>query len=115
MHGLEEPYYCGERELSITTLLLLSYVALFLTQRPNQVAWMLPMCFALLFAASIRPTFAPLPLYWWQLLPERSFPYGRGLQDREQGPYAYRIYARTGTAFADAQLLPAPVYTCPSL
>lgn len=62
LHGAEGPYYSGEREVALTTLVLCGYAALFLARRRNQPAWMLPMGFTLAFAAAIKPTVAPLPV-----------------------------------------------------
>ncbi len=62
LHAAEGPQYAGERELALTVLVLLGYLALFGAVDRVRPAWML--VFGLLsgLAASIKPTFLPLPL-----------------------------------------------------
>lgn len=62
VHAAEGPQYAGERELALTALVLLGYLALFRAVDRARPAWML--VFGLLsgLAASIKPTFLPLPL-----------------------------------------------------
>lgn len=60
LHANEGPQYSGERELTLTVLLLLAYAALFAAIDRGEPLWM--GAFGLLsgFAASIKPTYLPL-------------------------------------------------------
>lgn len=62
LHGAEGPYFSGEREVAMTTLILCGYAALFAALRRERPGWMLPAGFTMAFAAAIKPTVAPLPL-----------------------------------------------------
>ena len=59
-HTAEGPYFSGEREIALTLLVLVSYAALFVAVRQQRAPWMLLTGFTAAFAASIKPTFAPL-------------------------------------------------------
>ena len=60
LHTGEGPYFSGERELTLTMLVLIGYAALFASVRRRRPSLMLLMGFGTAFAASIKPTFAPL-------------------------------------------------------
>lgn len=60
LHGKEGPWFAGERELAMTLLVMAGYAALFTAVRRHAPGWMLPMGFCTAFAASIKPTLAPL-------------------------------------------------------
>ena len=60
LHGKEGVWLAVEREQVMTVLLLAGYAALFMAVRRRAPAWMLAMGFLLAFAASIKPTVAPL-------------------------------------------------------
>lgn len=62
LHGKEGVWFAVEREQVMTVLLVSGYAALFLAVRRRAPAWMLAMGFLLAFAASIKPTVAPLSL-----------------------------------------------------
>ena len=60
LHGTEGPGFAGERELLMSALVLAGLAWLCTAVRRHQPFWMLPMGFAVSFAASIKPTIAPL-------------------------------------------------------
>lgn len=60
LHGKEGPWFAGERELTMSLLVLAGYAALFTATRRRSPGWMLAMGFTTAFAASIKPTVAPL-------------------------------------------------------
>ena len=67
LHATEGPQYAGERELTLTVLLLLALLAIFHavdSPSPTFARPVLMFCFGTLsgIAASIKPTFLPLPL-----------------------------------------------------
>lgn len=62
LHAAEGPQYAAERELSLSLLLLLAYVILFSAVEDRRFALMLPFGLCCGLAASIKPTFLPLPL-----------------------------------------------------
>ncbi len=61
-HGSEGPNFAVEREQVMAVLLLLGYAALFTAVRQRRPGWMLPFGLATSLAATIKPTFTPLPL-----------------------------------------------------
>lgn len=63
LHGKEGPWYSVEREQVMTMLLMWGYAALFTAVRRRQPGWMIGMGFCAAFAASIKPTVAPLSLF----------------------------------------------------
>lgn len=78
LHGKEGPWFAGERELTMTVLVMTGYAAMFLAVRRGTPSWMLLMGFGTAFAASIKPTVAPLaPLLLimvWMVLRRRAVP-----------------------------------------
>ncbi len=60
LHGKEGVWLAVEREQVMTVLLMIGYAALFVSVRRRAPAWMLAAGFFLAFAASIKPTVAPL-------------------------------------------------------
>ena len=62
LHGKEGSWWTIEREQVMTVILVLGYAAMFTAVRRQRPAWMLAMGFCTAFAASIKPTFAPLAL-----------------------------------------------------
>jgi hypothetical protein len=77
LHGKEGPWWTIEREQVMSVLLVLGYAALFSAVRRRQPGWMLGMGFLIAFAASIKPTIAPLGLLllvlvWFELHRRRT-------------------------------------------
>ncbi len=62
LHGKEGSWWTIEREQVMTVILVLGYAAMFTAVRRQRPAWMLGMGFCTAFAASIKPTFAPLSI-----------------------------------------------------
>lgn len=62
LHSAEGPQYAAERELTLTLLLVLAYLALFRAVESRRYALMLPFGVLAGLASSIKPTFLPLPL-----------------------------------------------------
>ena len=59
-HTAEGPLFSGEREISLSAFILVGYAALFTATRLRQPGLMLAVGFCTAFAASIKPTMAPL-------------------------------------------------------
>ena len=60
LHAKEGPWWTIEREQVMTVILVLGYAALFTSIRRREPRWLLAMGFLTAFAASIKPTMAPL-------------------------------------------------------
>lgn len=92
LHANEGPQYAGEREFVLTVLFLLAFIALFAAVDRRQASWMLAFGLASGLAASIKPTYLPLPLAVFALALAVLF-------RRRQLTLAYTAYALAGLAF----------------
>lgn len=103
MHGKEGPWFAGERELTMTALVMVGYAALFTSVRHRLPGWMLVMGFCTAFATSIKPTIVLLgPLLLVMLvvvLRGKGLPWGRYLALGMAG-MAVALFLNLGYLFA---------------
>jgi len=95
VHGTEGPNFAVERELVILVLLVVAYAAVFTASRRRWPTLMLLAGFASGLAASIKPTFLPLPIALFALM---AFVQWR----KKISPIAYLAWALAGLVIAAA-------------